>query len=82
MFGNWSTCSVTCGHGEQMRTRNIEIAATNGGRNCDGSETETRPCNITCPGMTKHFITFDEIEGNIRFYGVVEILIKRRAWKH
>ena len=46
---------MTCGHGEQMRTRNVEIAAANGGRICDGSETEIRPCNITCPGMKNHF---------------------------
>ena len=57
-FGNWSNCSVSCGHGEETRMREIETAAANGGTNCTGSERETRPCTLTCPGMTKFSISF------------------------
>ena len=57
-FGEWSSCSITCGYGEQKRTRLIKTAAANGGRNCSGKETETRLCNIECPGKVFFVISF------------------------
>ena len=57
-FGEWSSCSITCGYGEQKRIRLIETAAANGGRNCSRKETETRPCNIKCPGKIFFVISF------------------------
>ncbi|XP_078498867.1 hemicentin-1 [Lissotriton helveticus] len=47
----WQTCSVTCGHGVQKRSRrcNSPLPA-NGGRHCHGPDTESRDCqNKLCP---------------------------------
>ena len=41
----WSTCTVTCGEGEQQRTRNCD------GSGCSGSTVERRRCQEgRCPG--------------------------------
>ena len=32
-FGEWSSCSQSCGEGEKLRQRTIEISAENGNRN-------------------------------------------------
>ena len=50
-FNAWSTCSQTCGGGEQARTRSIKIQQNHGGNPCDGTATETQSCNTNpCPG--------------------------------
>ena len=50
-YGEWNSCSISCGAGVQERTRKIETAAELGGNNCTGLEKETRPCKIKeCPG--------------------------------
>ena len=50
-FGEWSSCSQTCGRGEQSRIRSTKTEAENGGNPCTGDETETQPCNTdSCPG--------------------------------
>ncbi|KAI8512763.1 Thrombospondin type 1 repeat-containing protein [Branchiostoma belcheri] len=44
---DWSTCSATCGEGEQVRTRTC-LEATPGDI-CAGQDTEIQPCNLgTC----------------------------------
>ena len=49
-YGEWSTCSVTCGGGSRTRTR-PEATPANGGAPCTGSPTETETCNANaCPG--------------------------------
>jgi len=48
VWGNWSDfcdCSASCGGGIQTRTRHILTPASNGGMQCMGNDTETRPCN-------------------------------------
>ena len=50
-WGQWSTCSVTCGTGSQGRTRTKAQQATNGGNQCRGSSRDTRNCKTqNCPG--------------------------------
>jgi hypothetical protein len=50
-YGEWSTCSATCGGGTRTRTRPEDIPASNGGGICTGSATETGTCNPdACPG--------------------------------
>nr|XP_040563791.1 uncharacterized protein LOC121114036 isoform X4 [Lepeophtheirus salmonis] len=52
-FGQWSSCSATCGGGRQTRRRNIRRRASGSGRPCLGEKAETRscstnPCSISC----------------------------------
>ena len=50
-YGDWSTCSVTCGGGSRTRIRPEATPASNGGTTCTGSATETENCNANaCPG--------------------------------
>ncbi|KAM7440987.1 hypothetical protein ABFA07_009879 [Porites harrisoni] len=43
----WTTCSKTCGKGEQTRTRNCtNPAPRHGGKQCTGHAQETQNCNI------------------------------------
>ncbi|CAG5122853.1 unnamed protein product, partial [Candidula unifasciata] len=52
VFGEWTTwttCTLTCGAGTQVRTRSC-IGPYHGGRNCQGSFNETQKCNEQpCP---------------------------------
>ena len=46
-FGDWSKCSVDCGDGVQTRSRSCNNPApANGGAECQGQDTESRPCNM------------------------------------
>ena len=50
-FGDWSSCSVTCGGGYRTRTRSVAIPASSGGEQCTGLATETEQCNANaCAG--------------------------------
>ena len=51
-WGNWTSCSVTCGGGTKERNRTA-IPAQYGGANCTGNDTEHQTCNdnIPCPGI-------------------------------
>ena len=50
-FGEWSSCSQTCGEGVRSRTRTIKRQAENAGNPCDGNVAEKISCNIvSCPG--------------------------------
>ncbi|KAL9952088.1 hypothetical protein ACROYT_G039293 [Oculina patagonica] len=50
-FGDWSECSVTCGDGQQERSRTCtNPPPAYGGAECTGSNKETKPCNNgPCP---------------------------------
>ncbi|KAL6062590.1 hypothetical protein STEG23_027055, partial [Scotinomys teguina] len=47
-WSQWSTCSVTCGQGSQVRTR---TCVSPYGTHCSGPLRESRVCNNTalCP---------------------------------
>jgi hypothetical protein len=61
-WGSWTAfaaCSVTCGGGTQMRTRNCDSPApSNGGIACAGLANESQTCNnATCP-VSKYYTAF------------------------
>ena len=54
-YGAWSQCSVTCGGGNQSRSRTCtNPPPAHGGRQCSGKSTENRVCGTAeCPGKTR-----------------------------
>ncbi|XP_063683939.1 uncharacterized protein LOC134818358 [Bolinopsis microptera] len=50
-FGDWSKCSADCDGGTQTRTRQCnDPAPSNGGKECEGDDSETQTCNEDpCP---------------------------------
>jgi len=50
----WSTCSTSCGSGEQTRTRKIVTYASSGGFGCTGLTEEIKGCGVgvPCGGQT------------------------------
>ena len=53
MWGNWSSCSSTCGIATKTRTRTCsQPAPKNGGAQCPGNQTQTHACfDRACPGI-------------------------------
>ena len=52
VFGEWISCSKTCGGGEKSRTRSVKTIEQNGGNPCNGEATEIQSCNTdSCPGI-------------------------------
>ena len=50
-YGEWSECSVTCGNGKHISTRKVIQQALNGGLECEGEDTKTKPCKLKkCKG--------------------------------
>ncbi|XP_046560771.1 A disintegrin and metalloproteinase with thrombospondin motifs adt-1-like, partial [Haliotis rubra] len=48
-WAKWSTCTLTCGGGQQWRTRNC-IGPFDGGKECPGPRNVTQACNTdNCP---------------------------------
>ena len=52
---SWSSCSLTCGNGDQIRTRKCNNPVPEyGGRDCDyngSTNSTTKSCNLVpCPG--------------------------------
>ena len=41
----WTSCTVTCGGGFQVRTRNIDTHEENSGTACSGASSELQGCN-------------------------------------
>ena len=54
MWGEWgdfTSCSKTCGGGEKFRYRTISQQAYNGGNNCEGNSVDIQLCNVDdCTG--------------------------------
>ena len=49
-WGNWASCSQTCGGGSQQRKRKYRVNAENGGAECIGSSLENQSCKEEkCP---------------------------------
>jgi len=45
-WGEWSTCTATCGVGQRTKSRNIITDPSNGGAPCDTHLEVTEPCNL------------------------------------
>lgn len=70
----WGTCSVTCGNGNQTRTRLCNNPApANGGANCSGSGLNSQSCNTQgCPISTSFIfctLSYTFISINYKFLG-------------
>ena len=64
-WGNWGSCSKTCGGGTQSRSRSCtNPSPLNQGNDCSGPASDSQDCNTQlCGGNTKiitmeRFITF------------------------
>lgn len=57
-WSKWAICSVSCGGGEQSRTRSCSNPVPlHGGDECDGNTTESQSCNHQqCPGTYKQYM--------------------------
>ena len=50
-WGEWTTCSASCGTGTKEKSRWVKIRAKNGGEPCQGSDTQIDICiNRPCRG--------------------------------
>ena len=51
-FGEWTSCSKTCGGGERSRSRIVKTIEQKGGNPCTGEATEVESCNTnSCTGI-------------------------------
>ena len=57
-WGNWTTCTTTCGNGTQTMSRTCNKPTPSvGGMSCQGQTNHTRTCKIkTCPGESSLII--------------------------
>lgn len=47
---NWTSCSNTCGQGNQARSRQVDVQADYGGLPCAGATQQSRSCeDVPCP---------------------------------
>ena len=62
-WSEWSSCSVTCGNGTQMRHRNCtNPVPAFGGKTCTGEYNETRHCSpANCPVGECQFSHFRKV---------------------
>merc|ERR1711871_52373 len=58
-WGSWGSCSKTCGHGVETRTRNVQTQPQHGGTGC-GDLNETRPCSFGACGCSNVFCRFEQ----------------------
>ena len=73
-YGEWSSCTKTCGGGTRFRSRSKHIEDSNGGDKCTGSERQDEDCNNDeCIGIlvdyifvSKFWLQFDQ-KGNANF---------------
>ena len=62
-WSNWTSCSTSCGPGQQLRHRNCtEPKPAYGGADCEGPGTETKECfiEVICPGKLLTRVTVTE----------------------
>ena len=57
LWGNWSSCSVSCGIGSKTRKRTCSNPVpNNGGIKCLGNNTQVHSCfDRACPGIVSVF---------------------------
>ena len=61
-YGEWSSCTKTCGGGTRFRSRSKHIEDSNGGDKCTGSERQDEDCNNDeCIGILVDYIFCFEI---------------------
>ena len=81
MWTAWS-CSVTCGTGTNSRLRACDSPpVSNGGDECQGSGTDTSPCNLAaCPGTISFCMILKLSQKNCDFHQDANIQIKYIWW--
>ena len=75
-WGEYDTCSKTCGGGSQTRRRTCDNPKpANGGKNCAGDSEETQSCNTQgCPGKSRKWFDFFYLNTKYISYTLLEHL--------
>ena len=69
-WGQWSQCSKNCGPGEQDQKRTKATNAQQGGKECVGSSTQTRPCS---KGKCIGIIHSTSLQGDLNYQVILSI---------
>ncbi|WAR29051.1 MLP-like protein [Mya arenaria] len=77
-WGNWGSCSKTCGTGLQQRARSCTLPApANGGKACPGNNTQTKTCaDYDCPRDSGTYKCSTETEAGITESREADVEIK------
>ena len=86
-WSDWTPCTVTCGGGESLRSRQCSNPSPEfGGRDCSslGSSTETIKCKIDpCPGRLYILYIYVYTKMSLNIYCLQEVLwtSKSKSWE-
>lgn len=81
-WGEWSSCTKSCGSGTQSRSTYSVQSAENGGRACPAVQTETIWCNTHACGPHEIDVPYNPNSGSIRSVENTGICVDIRQEQH